>query len=97
MPTLICYMKLIVEFLLECDSFLATATHTDTKEVIFNYLAFTAISELDEVYYSHTKSSLKDNLEERGYEIPVENNGDMDLRNKFHSFDRLLLYIQDII
>ena len=43
-PLVICYLKLTVDFLLEMESMLITATMTQVIEVVLNYIALEVIS-----------------------------------------------------
>jgi len=54
-----------VEFTLEVESLLITATMTATIEVVLNYIALIVISELDEIYYDQVRSKLKEEFEDR--------------------------------
>lgn len=53
-------MKLFVEFGTEIISLSITSVFDDAQEVVMNYIALGVISELDEVYYSTVKSSLRE-------------------------------------
>ena len=44
---------------------------SSVADVIMNYVALASIGELDEIYYGTINSPLKDELEERDFEIPI--------------------------
>ena len=69
----ICFMKIFVEFLVESINIAATSLMTSVPDVIMNYVALASIGELDEIYYSTIRSPLKDELEERDFELPIKN------------------------
>ena len=94
-PLFICYLKLIVEFTLEIESMLITATMSATIEVVLNYIALIVISELDEIYYDQVRSKLKEELEDRELEIPIRNLQNIPIHNGLHWLDRILLWTID--
>jgi len=69
----ICFMKIFVEFLVESINIAATSLMTSVPDVIMNYVALSSIGELDEIYYGTIRSPLKDELEERDFELPIKN------------------------
>jgi small basic protein len=66
-------MKIFVEFLVESINMIATSLMTSVPDVIMNYVALGSIGELDEIYYNSIRSPLKDELEERDFELPIKN------------------------
>mmetsp|Transcript_16219 Transcript_16219/g.27438 ORF Transcript_16219/g.27438 Transcript_16219/m.27438 type:complete len:160 (-) Transcript_16219:160-639(-) len=72
-PITICFMKLLIEFSTELINMVLTAVQQEALEVVFNYLALIFISNLDEVYYSSINTTLKQQLEEKEFQIPIEN------------------------
>jgi len=86
-----------VELFLELDSLLITAVYAETFEIIMNYVALRCISELDEVYYSHVKSKLKEELEDREFKIAIENYEDEDVKGGLHWIDKILFSTVEIV
>ena len=72
-PIIISYMKLIVEFSTELICLIITSTYNNSIEVVMNYIALGVISELDEVYYRTIRAPIKDQLEDRNFELPISN------------------------
>ena len=66
-------MKIFVEFSVELINLALTALQGDVLEVILNYIALASISELDEMYYNSIKSPLKDQMEDKDFELPIVN------------------------
>jgi hypothetical protein len=70
---LICFMKIFVEFTVELVNLALTSRLNSPHEVVMNYVALASISELDEIYFGIIKSPLKDELEERNFELDIQN------------------------
>lgn len=90
-------MKIFVEISVESVNFAATAVGESVGDVIMNYVALMTISELDEIYYTTIKSSLKDELEDRDFELPIRNFSRGMVQTKFHCVDKFLLWIVSVI
>ena len=72
-PIVVCYLKLFIEFALQIISLLNFIRYDDALEVVFNYLALEVIIQLDEIYYESVNSALKERLEDRDFEITIDN------------------------
>lgn len=70
-PTLICFMKLIVEILTEIVCLACTANQPRSIDVVCNYVALACIADLDEVYYKTIREPLKEQLEDIEYQVPI--------------------------
>ena len=74
---------------------------SSVADVIMNYVALASIGELDEIYYGTINSPLKDELEERDFEIPIKNSGNCkgcrDGNEKLHMVDACLLKFVSVI
>lgn len=55
------------------------------------------ISELDEIYYLHIRSNLKEELEEREFEIPIENFKNINVRGGLNWVDIICLRLLDVL
>ena len=93
----ICFMKIFVEFLVESINIAATSLMTSVPDVIMNYVALASIGELDEIYYNSIRSPLKDELEERDFELPIKNQGKGTIKHEMHWIDVNLLKIVSVI
>ena len=62
-----------------------------------NYIALIVISEVDEIYYNHMRSKLKEDLEERDFEIPIENFKKLNVRGGLNWIDVILLSLVDVL
>jgi len=58
-----------------------------------NYVALASISELDEIYYNTIKSPLKDELEDKDFELPIKNFRKGMLKHGLHWFDIFLFRV----
>ena len=96
-PIIISYMKLIVEFSTEVICLIITSTFNDSIEVVMNYIALGVISELDEVYYRTIRSPIKDQLEDRNYELPITNHEGDCFHKGLGFFSKLLLSLTGLI
>lgn len=76
---------------------LITSVMNEAIEVILNYIAFVVVSEIDEVYYGHVKSKLKEDLENRDFEIPIYNHLKINLKRGLGFFDHVLLYMIEFL
>ena len=72
-PLLICWMKIIVLFLNQVISLVNLAQYDATFEVMANFIVLVVISDLDEVYYSSVKSSLREKFDNRECKITIDN------------------------
>ena len=50
-----------------------TAIYSNCLDVVLNYIALDVIGNIDEIYYGQIRTNLKEELEERGLEIPIRN------------------------
>ena len=97
-PIIVCYFKLIIECVLEVVCMIITARYTDAKDIVMNYISLGVISELDEIYYAHIVSRLKQDLEDReGMSIPIQNHSKLDIHYGLHWVDRLLLHTVNFV
>jgi hypothetical protein len=96
-PILISYMKLLIEISTEIICLIITATYNNSIEVVMNYIALAVISELDEVYYRTIKSPLKDQLEERNFQLPISNIKGETFNSGLRMGPKILLSFTDFI
>jgi len=92
-PLIICMFKFLVEILTEFTSLALTATCTDTKDVVMNYIALGVISELDEVYFLAIRNPLKQQFEDIKQEIPITNLDKVSLHDNLHKFEKCFFYL----
>jgi hypothetical protein len=92
-PTVICYLKLIIELSTEIISLSLTAKLGAAEEVVMNYIALGCIAELDEVYYLTIRAPLKERLEEKEFEIPIYNHTKINLRGGLVWYEKFLLLL----
>ena len=50
---------------------IVTGVMTQPVDVAYDYVALLCISQLDQVYYTSANSQLKEDLEEREFELPI--------------------------
>ena len=99
MPMLICYMKLFVEIIIEYVSLALISSLKDSQQVIFCFLTIMFISEVDQLFYNHVRSDLKQRLEQKEYKIPIQNHSGIQSgvsKTKLNILDKILLYTADL-
>ena len=90
-------MKLIVEFSTELICLIITSTYNNSIEVVMNYIALGVISELDEVYYRTIRAPIKDQMEDRNFELPITNHGGGIFHKGLGLCSKLLLCVTGLI
>ena len=90
-------MKLIVEFTTELICLIITSTYNNSIEVVMNYIALGVISELDEVYYRTIRAPIKDQLEDRDFELPISNHAEGSFLKGLGPCSKFLLSITGLI
>ena len=93
----IAYMKLIVEVLMELVNLKMTATTNEASEIIMNFIAMCGISQLGAVYYQSLLSPIKDSLEDRDRQVPMQNTSRQSVMIGFSCFDKVLLKLLILI
>ena len=68
---IICYMKFIVETLMEIICLYLIACTNNCLDLLLNFIALGCIGEVDEVYYSSIQTPLKEKLMEKHHQIPI--------------------------
>lgn len=89
----IAYLKLIIEVLMELVNLKMTATCNKCSEIIMNFIAMCGIAQLDAVYYVSLQSPMKDSLEDRDRQVPMQNTDRQSVMIGFSCYDKVLLKV----
>lgn len=85
-------MKFFVELFSEILATTIVLTYEAPLDIVGAFASFSVIGAIDEEYFGLVKSNLKERLEARDFELPIENS---EIRKgyKHNFFDRVLLII----
>lgn len=70
---LVAYMKLTIYVVCEVVNLMYTAQSANSIFVIMCYMTFMVIGDIDAMYYFTIKSALKEQLEKKGFVLPITN------------------------
>ena len=95
-PQCICWMKLIIELLVELAMIISTGYENDNLYMVMDFSALTVISYIDQYYYESLKWPLKTKMESVTLKLPAEPRKDPQVLKGSQKFFNSLKFLMSV-